>query len=216
VALSLTNTFYGDRVFSFVGTWKTVAGPFYRAYFLGIFPLLVTMTLGLARVYWGLTWSPDSPLPLVTAISAILFLAMLLAFPYFRGREMSRCYSAVRLGEACAKVRIGARRLALQYFMFLLLTGLSITVLYFAASAYFVGGGASMSGRVWVFSLLPLAGLTALGFWMELIVDFGFWSRIASGASFTGLATLIEVRQREDDADARGEGLADALNIGAF
>lgn len=211
-----TNTFYGDKPFSFTGTWKTVAGAFYRAYAFGVAPLGILLLLGFARTYGILGWSPNLPLPLVSALSFLAALAAVAAFPYFRSREISSCYSAVRLGEARAFVHIGARRLFGQYFTFGILAAITISVVYALASAYVFGAGAEVGSRVWVFSALPLLFLTLFAFWMELIVDFGFWSRLAAGTRFTGLATLIDAQQRPDDADARGEGLADALNIGAF
>jgi len=211
-----TNTLYGDKAFAFTGTWRTVAGPYYRAYFFGAGPLAFLLGYGLARTYWGILWAPNLPQPLAVVIFIAAGLAALFAFPYFRSREMSLCYSSLQLNAARVTVEVGARRLFGQYLAFLLLTGLSVTALYFVASSYVFSGGIDTAGRVWVFSVVPLAGLTLLSFWMELIVDFGFWSRLAAGANYTGLASVVEVSQREGDADARGEGLADALNIGAF
>lgn len=203
-----SRTWYGDRVFAFTGSWKTVAGPYYRAYVGAVVGTGIAFGAALpfaASLFWTAAF--------YGLVVLFALLPLVLAFTYYRAREMSRCYSAIRLGEARAYVNLGARRLLGQYLLFALLCIGSAVGLSLALTFFVVNSGADYT---LIAGALPLATLVLCGFWMELIVDFGFWSRIAEGAIFTDLDSLRETNHREDAADARGEGLADALNVGAF
>jgi hypothetical protein len=49
-----------------------------------------------------------------------------------------------------------------------------------------------------------------------VFLGFGFWRLVAQGARISGLETLSSVRARDEDRALGGEGLADALNVGAY
>ncbi len=203
-----SRTWYGDRLFTFAGGWRTVAGPFYRAYAGAIVGTGVAFGAALpfaASLFWTASF--------YGLVALFSLLPLLLAFTYYRAREVTRCYSAIRLGEATVAVDLGARRLFGQYFVFALLCVGSFFILSLSFTFFVLNSGTDYA---FVASALPLAIIILYSFWMELIVDFGFWSRIAAGAIFTNLDSLRDTNHREDSADARGEGLADALNVGAF
>ena len=65
-----------------------------------------------------------------------------------------------------------------------------------------------------VFGYLLLLGAFTL--MVELFLGLGFWKLVAQGASITGLASLDGVKARGEDRALAGEGLADALNVGAY
>ena len=50
----------------------------------------------------------------------------------------------------------------------------------------------------------------------ELFLGLGFWKLVARGAQITNIDTLRTVRARGEDKALAGEGLADALNVGAY
>ena len=58
--------------------------------------------------------------------------------------------------------------------------------------------------------------LAAFSLMAELFLGLGFWKLVAQGASITGLDSLSDVRARGEDTRLGGEGLADALNVGAY
>jgi len=71
-----TNTWYGDRQFSFTGSWRTIAGPFYRAY--ATVAILVGAALGVGFLTEG------------RALALVPLLAIILGFGgffYYRARE---------------------------------------------------------------------------------------------------------------------------------
>jgi hypothetical protein len=50
----------------------------------------------------------------------------------------------------------------------------------------------------------------------ELILGFGYWTAVARGIKVVNLDDLRTIRARPEDRSIAGEGLADALNVGAF
>ena len=143
-------------------------------------------------------------------------------------------FSAVRLGQAALTVTVRARGLLGQYVLFgLALAGSYIAlaigglvVLGSLASGAFVGG--EFDPQVFMQNLLgSLAVLLAIIFgfllllgafslMVELFLGLGFWKLVARGASITGIDSLRTVKARGEDGSLAGEGLADALNVGAY
>ena len=215
-----SHTWFGDRQMSFVGTWKTVAGPFYRAY-------------GAVVVAGALAYfSVRNVDPALISLGVLGTLAVAgLALLYWRAREASRMFSSIRLGDSAVATRIKARTLLGQY------TGVGavLLVLFIAASFaativvmnYYRETGTiptsdlrSLAFTGWGGAAIVVGGYL-LGFGtfsllVETIVDFGFWKAVARGTTITNLASLESVRATDEDTALVGEGLADALNVGAF
>jgi hypothetical protein len=65
-----------------------------------------------------------------------------------------------------------------------------------------------------IFGYLLLLG--AFSLMVELFLGLGFWKMVARGATVTGIDSLRSVKARDEDTTLAGEGLADALNVGAY
>jgi hypothetical protein len=154
-----------------------------------------------------------------------------LAFLYWRSREASRMFSSIRLADAVVSTRVRARALLGQYFSVGgLLVVLFLVALLVAGWAYVHFFTATATAPATDFRSLALTGwggaaivvgtyLVGFGSFsllMETIVDFGFWKAVARGTTVANLDSLRGVRATEEDKALVGEGLADALNVGAF
>lgn len=224
------HSWYGDRQFSFVGGWKQLAWPFYRTYVL--VALAVAIGLGVAAgmdAFGDVNPNLLGYLPLVAA-AALIGLLML----HYRACEMTRMFSSVRLGAAVLTVKITTRGLLAQYVLF----GVALTAAYIVlavgglvvlgteAPAVFADGSFDLTVLMGHMrsSLLALAAiifgylliLGAFSLMGELFLGLGFWKLVAEGASITGIQSLRNVRARSEDTTLAGEGLADALNVGAY
>lgn len=226
------HSWYGDRQFGFVGSWKQLVGPFYIAY-LAI-AVIGVVGLGIGAAAGGLPQNGAAP----TAGGALVLLATAgligLMLLFYRAREISRMFSAVRLGEAALTVKVRARSLLGQYLLF----GLALAGSYIALAIGGVivlgtlAGGAFAGGQFdpelfmhalqdsmlvllsIIFGYLLLLG--AFSLMVELFLGLGFWKLVAQGATITGLDSLRSVKARGEDMTLAGEGLADALNVGAY
>ena len=58
--------------------------------------------------------------------------------------------------------------------------------------------------------------LAAFNLMAELFLSLGLWKLVAQNASIAGIGSLANVRARGEDRALAGEGLADALNVGAY
>ena len=58
--------------------------------------------------------------------------------------------------------------------------------------------------------------LGAVGMLAELILSFGWWVLLARGASISNPDSLRSVQATAEDKALIGQGLADALNVGAY
>lgn len=214
-----SNTWYGDRKVDFTGTWKTVAGPFYKAY-------LFVVVIGVASYF--IVRQID--LLYISVVVLTTFAAAGMAFIYWKAREASRMFSSIRLGETAVTTRVKARTLFGQYTsLSLLLTVLLaisaavsafIIMRYYNETGIITGDLRSLAFTGWGGAAI-VVGTYLLGFGtfsllVETIVDFGFWKAVARGSTITNLESLASVRATAEDEALVGEGLADALNVGAF
>lgn len=225
------HSWYGDRQFGFVGSWKQLARPFYISYIaIGLIGA-VGLGFGSAMGAMPVSGTPD-PLGYVPMVIAAALIGMM--WLYYRSRELTRMFSSVRLGQAALGVTVRARSLAGQYLLFgLALVGSYIVlalgglvVLGTIAADAFAGGefdpelfmqhlqGSFTVLAAIVFGYLLL--LAAFSLMAELFLGLGFWKLVARGASITGVDSLRSVKARGEDTALAGEGLADALNVGAY
>jgi hypothetical protein len=129
---------------------------------------------------------------------------------------------------------VRARSLIGQYALFglalagsyLVLAIGGLIVLGSLASSAFVGGEFDMAVFMQnlqgsfavllaiIFGYLLL--LAAFSLMAELFLGLGFWKLVANGATITGIESLRSVKARGEDTALAGEGLADALNVGAY
>jgi uncharacterized membrane protein YjgN (DUF898 family) len=225
------HSWYGDRQFGFTGSWRQLARPFYVSYVA--IALIAAAGLGTG---WAMGGVPVSGVPsvggVVVMVIAVALIGLLVL--YYQSREISRMFSSVRLGQEALAFSVRARSLVGQYVLFgLALAGSyvvlaigGLVVLGSVASGAFAGGEFDLQVFVQnlqgsfsvllaiVFGYLLLLG--AFSLMVELFLGLGFWKLVAQGASITGLDSLRDVKARGEDARLGGEGLADALNVGAY
>lgn len=222
------HSWYGDRQFAFAGSWKQLVGPFYLSY-----GTVAVITL-IGLVLWGAALGggqmrPAGFVPLL--IAAALIGCMVLRY---HSRELSRMLSSVSLGQARLTVHVSAGALLGQYVLFgLALLGTFIVlaiggfvVIGALAADAFAGGGfdpeifmSHMRGSFVTLAAIIFGYLLVLGgfsLMSELFLGLGYWKLVAKGAAITGIDSLRDVRARGEDKRLAGEGLADALNVGAY
>jgi uncharacterized membrane protein YjgN (DUF898 family) len=229
------NTWYGDRKFEMSGNWRTIAGPYYGAYFLNVLSIGATLGwIGATKdliLVGGLT--VPGPIGLGLSPACVLIFAFTLAF--YRTRLASAMLSTVSIGEAKLAVKVGTGALFAQFVVYVfavvaLLVVLAVTALIalggvFAAAA--AGGQEpdatamlsmfqSGTTNVILLVLIYLVILGAFGMLAELILGFGWWKLLARGATISNPDSLRTVKSTPEDRALIGEGLADALNVGAY
>lgn len=225
------HSWYGDRPFGFSGHWKQLVGPYYRAYGTVVVIGLATAASAASMGAFPDSGSPDPVSYMPLAIGAALIGLVHLTY---RARELTRMFSAVRLGDAALTVHVRARSLIGQYLLFALaLLGLylllaigGLVVLATLAGEAFAGGSFDPSVfMVYLQSSLLVVVAIILGYLLllgafslaaELCLNLGFWKLVANNASISGVDTLASVKARGEDKTLVGEGLADALNVGAY
>ncbi len=226
------HSWYGDRQFGFGGRWKQLAGPFYIAYVA--IAVIGAVGLGVGAASGGLPASGATPTAGGVVVMLVTAALIGLLWLYYRSREISRMFSAVRLGEAALTVTVRARSLLGQYLLFgLALVGSYIVlaiggliILGSLAGSAFAGGEfdpqlfmQSLQGSMAVLLAIIFGYLLLLGTFslmVELFLGLGFWKLVAKGATIAGLDSLRSVKARGEDTTLAGEGLADALNVGAY
>lgn len=222
------HSWYGDRAFSWTGSWKTIAGPYYRAW-LAVVVFLVAAAF---IVPGDLTRQGDMlvPGPVGFTAAGVASIGILLSWLYFRAAEATRMFSAIRLGEAGLRVKVRMWSLLGQGLLYGLcaLVSLFIFGLFFLGFVYSITGGAggdaqdlariAQSSIVNVSMLLAayLIFLGSLGIFGEIFLGLGFWITVARGAVLTDGDSLHGVKATTEDRALAGEGLADALNVGAY
>ncbi|WP_160300150.1 DUF898 family protein [Devosia limi] len=224
------NSWYGDRQFGFTGSWKSVAKPYYLAYLLVI--ASAALALGSAAALGAFKGGfPSARAVLVLLLGAV---AVGIIIINYQAREMSRMFSAVRLGAAALAVKVEALGLLGQYVRF----GLALAGAYIVLAiggfvvlntvapdafadgqfqpavllAHLRGSAATILALITGY-LLIFAAFTLMS---ELFLGLGYWKLVASGTRVYGLETLASVRARDEDKALVGEGLADALNVGGY
>ncbi|WP_052726219.1 DUF898 family protein [Devosia epidermidihirudinis] len=222
-----SNSWFGDRQFSFVGHWRQLAGPYYLSYVL----VAVIGGTGVAMSsFVGTTITNLSGI--VPTLAAAVPVGLIVLF--YQSRELTRMFSAVRLGQAALTVRVSMFGLLGPYIRFgfavigayVVLAIGGFVVLNALAGDAFAGGTFSlaifmqhMQGSFTTLAAIIFGYLLLLGaFTMmsELFLGLGYWKLIASNASVSGLDSLTDVRARAEDKALAGEGLADALNVGSY
>ena len=228
------NTWFGDRRFEIAGNWRAFAGAYYGAYVLNL--LTIGGTIGWSAYghdYFMIGAAPvPGPLSSLLSIGCVIVFALSLA--WYRTRSASRMLSTVSCGDAKLNVHITTRALFGQFIAYvfavagvllllLLTVGLVLGGVFVAASS---GGKADASSIISMFqsgtlnvAILILAYLIVLGaFGMlaEVILSFGWWRLLARGATVVNPDSLRTVRSTAEDRALIGQGLADALNVGAY
>lgn len=229
-----SNSWYGDRQFTFHGSWKTVAGPFYLVYFGVAFFVGITIAYFFGEggvVERGSTYIVRPEVWLAGFFAA---LTLFVGIYYYKSRVTTRMFSAVAIGEARASVRVRARSLLGQLALYCLavagaglvvlaIVGMlmgSVTATIMADGHFDAADFGGMIATSWVSVVLLIFGylsvLAVFAILGDVILGFGFWALVARGATITNPDSLRSVRAAPEDPSLIGEGLADALNVGAY
>jgi len=172
------------------------------------------------------------PLSSLACIGCVVLLA--LSFAWYRTRSASRMLSTVSLGDAKLTVKVATGALFGQFVAYVvsvaaLLVLLGLTLAIVVASVYAVASSSNETGpaaietmfqsgaaNVAVLILAYLVVLGAFGLLAELILSYGWWRLLARSASISNPDSLRSVRATIEDRSLIGQGLADALNVGAY
>ena len=228
-----THTWYGDRQFRWTGSWKTIAGPYYRLYGAVVALAFASIFVGASGrlVAVGDALVPDWP---TWAVGTLAVIVLWFGIYYFRSREATRMFSKIRVGDATVSVTVRARSLFGQFLLYCLsLAGA------FVVFGVFIGiivgsllGNAMMNpgvegaefarilqsgwGPITLLISTYLALLASFALLGEVFLGYGYWMLVARGAVIANADSLGTVRATGEDLALVGEGLADALNVGAY
>lgn len=227
-------TWYGDRQFHWAGSWKTIAGAYYKVYFLVAAALVVGAVL-IANGDYAVVDGVAMPGPASWLAGLAAALVAGLSWFYFRSREATRMFSQVRVGEAQISVKVRARSLFGQFLLYglsltgaLVVFGMFIGVIIaslFGQAMMNPGAEGAELARIilqssWGTIALLIAGYLALlasfALLGEVFLGYGYWLLVARGAVISNADSLKSVRATGEDRALVGEGLADALNVGAY
>jgi uncharacterized membrane protein YjgN (DUF898 family) len=230
------NTWLGDHKFEIAGNWRVFAGPYFAAYLVNAFTIGAT-AIGIPATHdfmlVGNTVIPG-PVGLLACFGCLVLLTM--SYCWYRTRTVSAMLSTISLGAAKLNVRVTAGRLFVLYVGYLI--GVVVLLVVLAAAAIVTVGGiyAAASGggkeavsahqlatmfqsgtlNVALLILVYLVVLGAFGLLSEIILRFGWWKLLAGGTTITNPDALSAVRAGGEDRSLIGQGLADALNVGAY
>ncbi len=232
------HTWFGNRQFGISGTWRQLAGPFYLAYF-GTISLVIGWLIYVAASgdYREIGELQNFPVP--GTVSVIAAGAALTAITFlhrrYRARTLTRMLSSVTIGEARLSVAVSARTLFGQVSLYgFVLFGVFLTLAILAAvvAAVFFANQTMVQGSLdmtdlsrifqngWLGLLLIVVSYLAifgtLGIVGEVILAYGLWRAVAEGTTIENIDSLRSVRAAGEDRSLAGEGLADALNVGAY
>ncbi len=229
------NTWYGDRHFELGGRWRIVAGAYYPAYFINALALVATF--GWISSTGDFVRFSDyfipGPIGLALCCGCILVFAFSVAF--YRTRVASRMLSTVSVGEARLAMKLGAGALFGQFILYIVAV-VGLLILLALAALIALGGifaAASSGGQtrdseavlsmfasgttnVALLIIFYLTVLGAFGLLAELILGVGWWKLLARGATIHNPDSLLTVGATPEDRALVGQGLADALNVGAY
>lgn len=221
------HTWYGDRKFTSAANWRTIAAPFYGSYG---FIVLLLAACGLHYL------AADSGGKVIVGFElALTALVAWLVYFRFRAREVSLLGSTVSCGGAALTVRIKGRALLGQFLLYalasagclIIASGIGAVVFTAMLAPLFAEGGTPSAAEfshlmrtslvnIVVMVLGYLAILASLAAMAELFLGLGFWKLVANNTTIAGIDTLADVRPGAEDKSLGGEGLADALNVGAY
>ncbi len=227
-----SHTWFGDRQCTFAGSWRQIAIPFYLYYF-------VVAGLIFAGVNVDLTVSSDSVSladnyelsPEASGIYSAAIVVAFVAYFHLRAHITSAMLSSLSIGKTRLKVAVRARSLVwLQvtnsFFLGIVAVGFVMIVGYLMGDVFapmLQDDGADL-GQIlqmgWynliVFGGIYLAFMASISIVSEIILKLGFWRLVARGTVLKNAGDLRDIRAGGQESPLVGEGLADALNAGAY
>jgi uncharacterized membrane protein YjgN (DUF898 family) len=224
----MQNTRFGDLPGDFVGTGGAL---FRRGVGLWILALGLPIAAG-ATIAAAIAGAAPELVPVAVVVAAVALLALPLVFVLFRATVMRWLIEGVRFGAVA--VESGLRRGAVlacyaKWAAAVLGWGAAFAAVAGAAFALRTGGSglenlrAGLAGA-WTSHLLDFAGvllfylvfLLGVGVLKRYFLDRGLWAAVAASTTVVNLAAADRVKAAGEAAGSLGEGLADALDIGAI
>lgn len=229
------HTWFGDRQFAFLGSWKTVAGPYYA-----IYAISAAIVAGAAADLFGrndYVMVKDSLIPNwpIWLAGFVLFLVVYVGVWFYRALEITRMFSSIRIGDAAVSVVVRGRDMFAQFMLYGAALSGAITVFSLLFGLVMVSmltplmakGGAPQTadlarivqGSLVNFIVLLLGYLALLATFAilaEVVLGFGYWKLVARQAVIANIDCLRTVRAGPEDKSLVGEGIASALNLGAY
>jgi len=224
-----SHTWFGDRQCQFGGSWRHIAIPYYAYYF-------IIAGFVIAGIYTMGETSPNHlPSQDVSSLALLFFggaaLVTNIAYFHLLAHITSAMLSSVTIGRAKLNVSLKARSLfGLQIangVVFLIIVSVFILIINFALGEViqpmFLNNGTDLAQILqlgWynlaIFGGIYLAFMATIAIVSELILKLGFWRLVARGAIIENEGDLRSVRAAGQESPLAGEGLADALNAGAY
>ena len=228
------HTWYGDRKFEIEGNWRVFLLPYGVAYLTNVAAIVATITwIASTHAYQSVgSLTLPGPWGLAACVGCLVLFALSLA--WYRTTIASRMLSTVSLGDAKLDVKLRSGRLfglfaayaaaiVVLLVLLVLAAALAIGGVYAVATAEGRSAGAaaldlvhSGTWNVVVLALIYLVILGAFGILSELILRFGWWQLLASGATIVNPDSLRTIHAIDEDRSVIGQGLAEALNVGAY
>jgi uncharacterized membrane protein YjgN (DUF898 family) len=219
----MRNTRFGDLPGAFAGTGATL---FRRGFLLWALTIGLTLAAGLLALFVGSAAKAFIGIGLVVVLS----LALPIAYVLFRATVMRWWIEGVRFGPVALESRLRRDTVFGCYLKWGAATmgfGTLFGAVVGAAAATRVGGwkelqaGLSASWSSYVFDFaalifLYLVFLLGLGVLKRYFLDRGLWVAVASSTAVVNLAAADHVHAAGEAAGSLGEGLADALDVGAI
>lgn len=228
------NSWYGDRRFEIAGTWRVFLLPYAMTYLTNLAAIVATITwIATVRDYQAIgKFTVPGPWGLAACAGCLVLFALSLA--WYRTTVASRMLSTVTLGDAKLQVKLRSGPLFAQFVAYaisvlLLLLLLATVALLAIGGVYAIASAEGRSAGTAVLDLVQsgtwnavlliliyLVILGAFGLLSELILGFGWWRLLASSTTIVNPDSLRAVRAIDEDRSTVGQGLAQALNVGAY
>lgn len=226
------HTWFGDRKCEFTGSWRTIAGPYYFLYFIFIgFVVAGLYFIGEATGGEAISAKDFGENHMAVGMFLGAGFVLFIAYFYLRARITSRMLSCISIGKAKLSVRVRARALFWQQLAYTILVSI-VAVAFLLFLGYVMGD--ILNPLMWqnqtnlsdvlkigwynlvIFGLIYISFMASLTLLAELVFGLGFWRLVARGTIIENEDDLRTVRARGEESPLVGEGIADALNVGAY
>ena len=192
------NTWFGDRQFSFTGSWRTVAGPYYAIYGIAAAIVIGAGADLIARNDYVMVKDSLVPNWPIWLAGTALILLIYFGVYFYRAREISRMFSSIRIGDCAVSVVVRGRDMFAQFMLYgaalsgaltTFATVFGIIIASILAPLLAKGGPPQtadlariVQGSVLNFVVLLLGYLALLATFAilaEVVLGFGYWKLVA-------------------------------------
>ncbi len=226
----MNNTWYGDQQGAFSGTggqlfWKT----------LPVWLVSIVLIFAFGALMASVVPKPGDPAPglsamhwLITVVPFLLILVLAVVLSVYWAIEYKWWANASSIGPATASCDLGAFaffKVYLGYFGVVLLFALALSIIGGVIGYALFSGGVfenlKAGGQppiflfVVIFALYFLIGLVFAALWQVFGVR-PIWRKALESCEIHNLGALMAAQSTTPEANAFGEGIADAIDFGGF